>query len=279
MRTHRSTILAVLAFVTTAAACTIEGAARETARTPQVVTVTARDFAFGAPSSIPAGLTTIRLENGGEEMHHVQLVRLDEGRTIEELMAAARAGDIAPAWARLVGGPNTPGPGGTAEATLELEPGSYAIVCVIPSPDGVPHLMKGMVKPLLVEPAATRRAAAATPDVRMVLHDYGYDISPEIAAGRRTIRVENAAEQPHEVILLRLLPGSTTGDLLAWLHSMQGPPPAIPVGGTTMMSTGVANEVTIDFEPGEHVLLCMVPDAGDGQPHVAHGMVRTITVR
>ncbi len=52
-----------------------------------------------------------------------------------------------------------------------------------------------------------------------------------------------------------------------------------PIGGTTFLSRGASNDVTADFKPGEYALLCMVPDAGDGKPHVAHGMVRQITVR
>ena len=177
-----------------------------------------------------------------------------------------------------VGGPNAPVPGGQAQATVDLAPGSYAIVCLIPSSDGVLHVAKGMVKPLTVTPAASQ-ARAAAPDARITLRDYSYEISPEIAAGKRTIRVDNAAAQPHELILVRLAPGKSAADMLGWLEKMQGPPPGAPVGGSTFLSRGATNDVTVDFEPGEYALLCMVPDAGDGKPHVAHGMVRQITVR
>lgn len=278
MRTNRLAILAAAALLSTAAGCARESSAREVA-TSNLVTVTARDFAFAAPSEIPAGLTTLRLENLGPEMHHAQLVRLEDGHTLDELIARARAGDVAPEWAVLVGGPNVPAPGQTSEVTVDLEAGSYAIVCIIPSADGVMHLMKGMVKPLTVVPAAARRAPSTPAEVRMVLTDYAFEIEPEIAAGRRTIRVENAAAQPHEVIVARLQPGRTAEELVAWLHAMEGPPPAIPLGGTTLLSTGRSNDMTLDFEPGEYALLCLVPDAGDGRPHVAHGMVRTLTVR
>jgi uncharacterized cupredoxin-like copper-binding protein len=183
-----------------------------------------------------------------------------------------------PPWVSFVGGPNTPVPGGQAQATVDLAPGSYALLCFIPSTDGVPHLMKGMVKPLTVTPAASQ-ARAAAPDARITLRDYSYEIRPEIAAGKRTIRVDNDAAQPHELILVRLAPGKSAADMVAWLEKMQGPPPGAPVGGTTMLSRGASNDVTGDFEAGEYALLCMVPDAGDGKPHVAHGMVRQITVR
>lgn len=291
MRTTHWTTLAALALVSIQAACTIEGAAKEPARdepqatqaaaaAPALVTITARDFAFDAPETLPAGLATIRLVNQGPDMHHVQLVRLEDGKTVQDLIDAASShGEDLPAWAHFVGGPNLPAPGGHSEATVNLEPGSYAIVCLIPT-DGVVHLMKGMIKPLAVLPAQSPAAAAPRADVRMVLRDYAYEIAPEIAAGRRTIRVENAAAQPHEVVVMKLAPGKTAQELLGWLMvPPQGPPPGTPVGGVTFISPGESNVVTADFTPGEYALFCFVPDAGDGKPHVAHGMVRQLTVR
>ncbi|HST59500.1 MAG TPA: hypothetical protein VLK84_12440 [Longimicrobium sp.] len=269
------------------AACTIdeteggrgtrEAYAQTPAAEPTLVTVTASDFAFAAPATIPAGLTTVRLVNQGKEMHHAQLVRLDDGHTVEELMQTGHG--PMPAWARFVGGPNVPAPQGFTEATMQLPAGTYALVCFIPSADGVPHLMKGMVKPITVVPSQQPSAPAPAADVRLTLRDYAYEITPEITAGRHMIRVENAAVQPHEVVFMRLAPGKTPQDLLAWEQSRNGPPPAMPVGGTTLLSTGQDNLLAIDFEPGEYALLCFVPDAGDGKPHVAHGMVRQITVR
>ena len=256
---------------------TREAYAQAPAAEANLVSVTATDFAFAAPASIPAGLTTVRLVNQGKEMHHVQIVRLDEGHTVAELMQAGH-GPL-PAWARFVGGPNVPAPQGFTEATMQLEAGTYALVCFIPSADGVPHLMKGMVKPLTVVPSRQASAAAPAADVRLTLRDYAYEITPEISAGRHVIHVENAAVQPHEVVIMRLAPGKTAQDLLAWEQSRNGPPPALPVGGTSLLSTGQSNLLQIDFQPGEYALLCFVPDAGDGKPHVAHGMVRQITVR
>ncbi len=282
MRNASWTTLASAALLLSAAACTTQGDARENAAaartTANVVTITASDFSFQAPASIPAGLTTIKLVNRGPELHHVQLVKIAEGHTVQELLAGMKHDGPPPAWVTFVGGPNTPVPGGRAQATLDLAPGNYAIVCFIPSSDGVMHLAKGMVKPLTVTPAASQ-ARAAAPDARITLRDYSYEITPEITAGKRTIRVGNAAAQPHELILVRLASGKSAVDMLAWIEKMQGPPPGAPVGGTTFLSQGTSNDVTVDFEPGEYALLCMVPDAGDGKPHVAHGMVRQITVR
>jgi plastocyanin len=285
--THWTTLAAGLVLIQ--AACTVDKADEESRRgtreayaqapaaAPNLVTVTAREFAFGAPSTIPAGATTVRLVNEGKEMHHVQLVRLDAGHTAAELMQIKESEPM-PAWARFVGGPNVHAPGAHSEATMVLEPGEYALVCFIPSADGVPHFAKGMVKPLTVVPA-TEATAVGTADVTMTLRDYAFEIAPEIAAGKRTIEVVNAAAQPHEAFVARLAPGKTPQDLLAWIQTQQGPPPALPMGGTSFLSQGESNQITADFEPGEYVLLCFVPDAGDGRPHVAHGMVRQFTVR
>lgn len=284
----RNTLLTTFAttLVLAQAACTVDKAADESrgafAQTPaasaNLVTVTATEFAFAALATIPAGLTTVRLVNQGKEMHHAQLVRLDEGHTVQEL-SQVKEGEPIPAWVHFVGGPNAHAPGAFSEATMVLEPGSYALVCLIPSPDGVPHIAKGMVKPLTVVPAESQ-AQIGQADVRMTLTDYAFAITPELTAGRHVIDVSNAAAQPHEVVLMQLAPGKTPQDLMGWMQAgMQGPPPAMPVGGTSLLSSGQSNQLTLDLQAGEYALLCFVPDAKDGKPHVAHGMVRQITVR
>jgi uncharacterized cupredoxin-like copper-binding protein len=257
---------------------THEAFAQAPAAAPNLVTVTTTEFAFAAPASIPAGATTIRLVNQGQEMHHVQLVRLAPGHTVQELSQIREDAPI-PEWLTFVGGPNAHAPGGSSEATMVLQAGDYALVCLIPSPDGVPHFAKGMIKAITVTPAESS-AQVGEADVRMTLSDYAFQIAPELTAGRHTLHVTNAAAQPHEVVMMRLAPGRTAQDLLGWMEGgMQGPPPAMPVGGATLLSAGQGNLMTMDFEAGEYALLCMVPDAKDGKPHVAHGMVRQITVR
>jgi hypothetical protein len=245
---------------------------------PQEVVVHAWDFAFDAPATIESGPTVFRLVNRGPEFHHIQLIRFEGGRTLDDLVRHLVSDHTPPEWAIFVGGPNTPGlPGEETNAALDLEPGSYALICVIPSPDGVMHLMKGMARPLTVVPA-TRTAAMPTADLVMTLDDYSFDTDRPITAGSRTIRVENGAAQPHEVIFVRLAPGKSAGDFLHFMHNPEGTPPGKVVGGTTGIATGGSNIIALDFESGEYALLCMWPDDKDGAPHVAHGMVKQIMV-
>lgn len=246
---------------------------------PQEVVVHALDYAFRAPDTVQSGVTTFRLINEGPELHHIQLVRLEDGRTLDDLVRHMAAGGPPPAWMVEIGGPNTPGlPGEETNATLDLAPGNYALLCVIPSPDGTPHIMKGMVRPMVVVPATGAGAVMPPADLTMVLDDYSFDTDRPITAGRRTIRVENVAAQPHEVLFVKLEPGRTVGDFLQFMHAPQGPPPGKIVGGTTGIAQGGTNQVVIDFEPGEYGMLCFVPDAKDGASHIAHGMVKQFTV-
>jgi uncharacterized cupredoxin-like copper-binding protein len=135
-----------------------------------------------------------------------------------------------------------------------------------------------MIREIKVVPGGSAPQPAPRADARMVLKDYGFAVTPSIAAGRRTIKVENAGPQPHEVVFVRLQPGKTAGDVLAWFKGRHGPPPGEPWGGTVALQAGEVNYVTADFPSGEYALLCFVPDAGDGRRHTLHGMVSQITV-
>jgi hypothetical protein len=254
---------------------TVQSAAAD----PQLVEIRSRDYAFTAPDTIAAGLTTLRLFNDGKDAHHVWLVRLEEGKTMDDLLGALQTSHVLPGWAVQVGGPNLPaGPGAHNDATLRLEAGNYVMLCVIPAADGMPHVMKGMVKPITVVDRGAPEAPLPPADIVMTLDDYKFETSIEISAGVHTIRIENAAPQSHEVVALKLQPGKTAQDLLAWSAKPAGPPPAIPVAGITGIARGEVNQVTADFTPGEYVLVCFWPDAKDGKPHFMHGMIRQFTV-
>ena len=245
----------------------------------RTVTVTAGDYSFAAPDTIPAGLTELRLLNRGTEMHHAMLIRLDTGKTMADLFAAMQTDGPLPAWAHEAGGPNTPGPGGESNAILRLVAGRYAMICVIPSTDGKPHVMKGMAKEIVVTPAISNTSNAnMRVNSTMTLFDYAFQLSQPIQAGRQTIRVKNTAGQPHEVVFVKLQPGKKTADVLAWMEKMEGPPPGAPIGGTTPMARGEENIITMDLAPGEYGLVCFVPDSKDGKPHAMHGMMTEFTI-
>jgi hypothetical protein len=125
-------------------------AATETSPGAHVVEVIARDYAFDAPAEIPSGWTTFRLKNEGKEHHFLLLQHLPEGKTLEEYMeevalpfdsvwhelkrglgkaeAGALLGQLLPEWfasVKQMGGPGLVAPGGVAQTSVKLEPGTY----------------------------------------------------------------------------------------------------------------------------------------------------------
>lgn len=252
-------------------------AADATSAAPNVIDVSAGDFSYTMPDTISSGATTFRLTTNGQELHHMQLVRVPEDKTFEDVMGAMQGGPP-PAWAEFVGGPNAPTPmAGTSTVTLDLQPGKYIALCVIPSPDGVPHVAKGMSKTIIVTPNSAAPALPAA-TVTMTLTDYDFALSTPLTAGAHVLQVTNNAEQEHEVFIAKLAPGMTPAQLVAWIEKPEGPPPAEAIGGTVGIEKGLSNLVHLDLTPGEYALICFVPDLKDGKPHFVHGMMKQITV-
>ena len=253
-------------------------AASPASAAPAAVTITTRDYSFDAPAELPAGLTTFRLVNRGPGLHHVQLVKLGEGKTFDDFMAALKAGGPPPKWVTMEGGPNPAELGDTASTTLTLEPGNYAMLCFIPDPDGVPHVAKGMVKPLTVTGGGGTAAAEPEAEVVMKLVDYDFELSKPLTAGRYTIRIENAGPQEHEVAIVKLEAGKEPMDLARWGEKQVGKPPATFHGGVSGIMPGDTAFVEVDLTPGEYGLICFVPDHKDGKGHYHHGMAKKVTV-
>jgi len=59
---------------------------------------------------------------------------------------------------------------------------------------------------------------------------------------------------------------------------MKGPNPAEPLGGVSVLEKGGRASFTADLTPGNYGLICFVPDTKNGKPHLAHGMMKNITV-
>ena len=249
------------------------------ASAPEILTVTASDYKFDAPDQIPAGLITVQLVNRGPSPHHVQLLRLTEGKTPADFQAALQKGAL-PTWALPAGGPNPPEVGGTSEVRLPLEAGEYMMVCFIPDTAGVPHMAHGMVRSLRVTPASEPAVsiAATTADVEMTLVDYDFKLSAPLTPGRHVVRVTNAAKQPHELVFVRLEPHKTPADFARWGEHQVGPAPGTLHGGISAIMPGTVADVSVDLPAGDYALICFVPDMKDGKAHYVHGMSKRIKI-
>ncbi len=282
-----------IAAVIAIAGCAVKEAPNETAAdsaaTPAAtttaaneVTITATEYSFDAPAEIPAGLTNFRMVDNGKELHHAQLMKLEEGKTFDDLMAGMKTmkpGTPPPGWLIPAGGPNAVAPGSTSALTMVMEPGNYAIVCFIPDAKGVPHVAHGMAKALTVTPNPNANTAEPAADITVTMSDYKWDFSTPLTAGRHTLKLVTAPGQPHEFTLFQLSPGKTAADIPKYVEAgMQGPPPARPIGGVAAVATGRASFYTVDLQPGDYAIVCFLEDAKDHRPHFLHGMIQQIKV-
>ena len=288
-----------IAFVAFLSACTKDETPRQNAATtaPNVVSLSATEYAFNAPDSIPAGWTTFRMANHGNEIHYGHIVRLDSGRTVRDMVdayaEAIRTSGPRPKWVTRFGGPGGTTPGDSSSVTQYLEPGSYVWICPVEDNDGNPHFGKGEFKTFVVHAAGsvvTDRSGAPDADMVIRLMDYSFALDSPLVTGRHMIRVENAGVEPHDLVMMKLAPGKTMEELQRGLNperarrpdQSEDPPPLESLvtlaGGIAVIAPGMESFFEAQFSPGEYVLVCMTT-APDGRSHIEHGMIRQISVR
>lgn len=282
---------------TVALAAALLSACQATPEIPEI-TLGAGDFTFALPDTIPGGLVRVHFTNDGREDHHAQFIRLNDGVTrtqfdsvFAEVMAAVPTeGEVA--FMRLFeiatveGGPAPVAPGGRSDVILDLTPGEYVLACFIPSPDGTPHLAKGMRRWVTVAAPPAGSPAPPVAAGRVDMADFTFAPLPAMDSGLTVLEVTNSGQEPHEMAVMRL-EGATLDQVLAM---MMEPPPAagagpsgpLPfrfVGGLQAIRPGDHGWVMLDLSPGDYALLCFVPSpAHEGRPHIGLGMVRAFTV-
>jgi len=125
-----------------------EGASREVEADATQVDVVASDYAFDMPATLDAGRTSFVLTNDGHEAHFLEIVKLNEGFTIQQALDAEDPSEmIAGDWNT---GLAAPGGEDDEAITFDLEPGNYAALCFVSGPDGTPHAFMGMQKEFTV---------------------------------------------------------------------------------------------------------------------------------
>lgn len=249
--------------------------------TTTVVTIEANDYMFTLPARVPAGVVTFRLVNQGKELHHAQVIRLEDGKTASDYLAAFSDSRAMPDWVKHAGGPAGTPPGQEYLSTALLVPGHYLLVCRVVAPDGIMHLTKGMIREFDVVGSGsgvTDFLPSGTDTV--ILVDYAFASTRPLTAGRHTVRVVNTATQPHEIVMLKLAPGKTPADFARWgLAGRHGPAPGMPVGGVEFIEPGEGGVFPVNLVPGDYGFICFVPDKTDGKRHFLHGMMTQFTVR
>lgn len=256
-------------------------AAAGASRGASTVVFVANDYGFTGPDRIPAGVTTMQVVNKGQDLHHIQLLKLQQGKTAEDFHAAMAADPSrTPAWVKFVGGPNAVIPGRDSAATMNLTEGDYLLICLIPDKQGVPHVALGMHKPLSVRGAKATVVSEPKAGLAITTADFRFAPSEPITAGLHTIQVTNRGSMAHEVVVVKLNPGVSAKEFgVAAESGASGPPPGMPIGGIVGLDSGEHGFFTARFEPGSYGLICFFPDPVTGKPHYMHGMTADFIVR
>jgi hypothetical protein len=102
------------------------------------------DFAFNvSQTSFAAGVPiAFNVVNTGQYPHELAVVQLPEGATVEQLLQDPALQE----QMRFVGATFAePGQAAPPLVLLDLEPGTYTMVCFVDVPEGMPHVARGMV--------------------------------------------------------------------------------------------------------------------------------------
>ena len=250
---------------------------------PELLTITATDFAFAVDGELTPGTTEIRLENDGQFEHHVQLLRIDGEQTAEEAIEAIEGPPVD--WLIPYGGVAPLAPGESAAVVDRLPAGRYALVCFIDEPDGVPHFAKGMVAEFTLR-GDENDADLPDADIEITGTDdgsgssYAFDAPSSIESGEVNIRFTNGGTEGHEVGLVRVPDGTTVEQVLGVFSGETAPPPgfdAVSLGGVQGIDPGASQIATLDLKRGSYVLICGIPSA-EGVPHAFLGMARLLSV-
>lgn len=261
-----------------------EGTAAEGSAAEHIVKITAVDYAFQAPDTIPAGWVTFRMTNEGTESHHFHLDRIPEGRTLAEwredfkepadsifqLLAedqidlpeiGAAIDRATPSWTDTVqthGGVGLVAPGRTGQTTHHVEPGHYVLICVIRAPGGLPHAALGMVEGVV---AVESSAGPLPPEPEVTVRGVRREIRMDgtLTPGTQTIgfRVGEVPEEfrdgtdgYYSVWLARLSDTIDTRDVASWVF--KNPAPYEGLGGFEYLPPDEAAYMTADIEPGRY---------------------------
>jgi uncharacterized cupredoxin-like copper-binding protein len=141
VRTTRLTAVAAISLALLAAACNGDGGSSEA--DGNTVTVTLQEFSVALdPATIQAGDVTFDTTNQGAEIHEFEIVKTDTPAGDFEISDdVADFGD-----ATIVDEVEDVAPGTGASLTVNLEAGTYAVICNLPG-----HYGQGMHADLTVE--------------------------------------------------------------------------------------------------------------------------------
>ncbi len=139
------------------------------------------------------------------------------------------------------------------------------------------RLATGALAAALALAAASCRKATAPegPVVRLVAHDFTFDVPASLPAGIVHLRLVNEGSDMHEAILTRMTSDAGTAERYVeqWKAGNSWPDFAADVGGTGLTMPGDSSDAWVRLIPGRYVVICTKGD------HLDRGMAMDLIVR
>jgi uncharacterized cupredoxin-like copper-binding protein len=250
------------------------------------VSIVATEYAFDGPETLSTGWTRFTLDNQGELAHDFILFKVEEGKTIDDVMAAMQAGP--PEWAHIYGAARGVAAGESSWLATNLTPGSYIYMSFGEVRGGPPDVVRGMHGALTVTgtavPVGVDAPIEANASIQLI--DYQFVIEGDLTAGEQVLRVSNTGVEIHEVVFYKLKEGKTRQDFQAELEEQMatpGPPAestTADMKGGIFLSPDVMSLVPQEFEAGEYILICHVPSQTISMMrHFELGMISQVTIQ
>lgn len=105
--------------------------------------VTIADYSFSLDETTVTGPDVVLAgRNSGDQDHELLVLRLDDGLTTQDLLRGTGPG--LPDGVAYIGQATVPVAERVDLVLVDLEPGTYTLVCLFLTPDGIPHLALGM---------------------------------------------------------------------------------------------------------------------------------------
>jgi hypothetical protein len=235
---------------------------------------------FEVPKSVKGGLVEVTFHNKGKALADAQLIRLEGGHTVQDLLKTVRGKKI-PEWIHGGGGVGITRPGKTDTATVNLPAGSYVVFDDQGASEGQPPTYAS----LKVTQGDNGDLPSSTADItaKTVAKDkYAWNISG-LKAGDNTIKFSNDSKNElHHVQAVRVTdPKASLSDVKKAI-AQEGPPPKgqkPPIDPNTNLGTaaldGKTDEVThLNLQKGKYVFVCFFNDRDGGKPHFLKGLAK-----
>lgn len=251
-----------------------------TAQAQRTLTVIATDSALQTPPSVPAGITTLRLQLAGKTRRDLTLHRVPAG-TPPETVARGAAGRPE-RWFEQAsfGGPAVPRDSAPdANATVDLRPGRYVLVSYEVDSAGRPRGDRYLWRDVtIIAGSVLIPARFAVPDAMIKLKDARIDVTGVLKTGQRTLQFDNVGARPHDAVIGRLKPGKTVADVARWDRDRNDEAPFVYVGGLTPMSAFVTAQTRLTLQSGMHVVFCTTKHTGERERDYKRGVLASFKV-